>query len=70
VQQRLAEKSKQALEKSGRFKKPIVTEIVKFGQFYRAEDYHQDYYQTHGLRYKYYRFNSGRDQFLQKVWGK
>jgi peptide methionine sulfoxide reductase msrA/msrB len=69
-QRRLAEKSKEALEKSGRFKKSIVTEIVKFTKFYRAEDYHQDYYKTHALRYKYYRYNSGRDQFLQKVWGK
>ncbi len=69
-QRRLAEKSKEALEKSGRFPRPIVTEIVKFTKFYRAEDYHQDYYKTHGLKYKYYRFNSGRDQFLQEIWGR
>jgi peptide methionine sulfoxide reductase msrA/msrB len=69
-QKRLAEASKQALEKSGRFSKPIATEILPLGKFYRAEDYHQDYYQTHALKYKYYRWNSGRDQFLEKVWGK
>jgi peptide methionine sulfoxide reductase msrA/msrB len=69
-QKRLAEASKQALEKSGRFKKPVVTEILPFTKFYRAEDYHQDYYKTHTLKYKYYRWNSGRDQFIQKVWGK
>jgi peptide methionine sulfoxide reductase msrA/msrB len=68
-QKRLAEETKQELARSGRFSKPIVTEIVKFTRFYRAEDYHQDYYKTHALRYKYYRLNSGRDQFLNKVWG-
>jgi peptide methionine sulfoxide reductase msrA/msrB len=45
-----------------------VTEILKLEKFYPAEDYHQDYYKTHAVRYKYYRWNSGRDQFLGKVW--
>jgi peptide methionine sulfoxide reductase msrA/msrB len=70
TQKRLAEESKRELEKSGRFNKPIVTEIVKLTAFYEAEDYHQDYYKKSSLRYKYYRFGSGRDQFLKKVWGK
>ena len=69
-QKRLAEKSKEALSKSGRLNKPIVTEILKFTKFYEAEDYHQDYYKTHALKYKFYRYASGRDQFLEKVWGK
>lgn len=68
-QERLAVKSKRELEESGPLDKPIVTEIEKFTKFYRAEDYHQDYYKTHALRYRFYRFNSGRDQFLKKVWG-
>jgi peptide methionine sulfoxide reductase msrA/msrB len=68
-QKQQAEESKQALEKSGKFGKPIVTEILKLGKFYPAEAYHQDYYKTHALKYKYYRWNSGRDQFLEKVWG-
>ncbi len=68
-QQRLAEASKQALEKSKRFSKPIVTEILPLTKFFAAEDYHQDYYKTHAVKYKYYRWNSGRDQFIQKVWG-
>jgi len=68
-QQRLAEASRQALEKSKRFAKPIVTEILPFTKFFPAEDYHQDYYQTHAVKYKYYRWNSGRDKFIQKVWG-
>jgi peptide methionine sulfoxide reductase msrA/msrB len=69
-QKRLAEESKEALGKSGKFNKPIVTEILKLTKFYEAEDYHQDYYKTHSLKYKFYRFGSGRDQFLQKTWGK
>ncbi len=68
-EKRLAEESKKELQASRRFGKPIVTEIVALNSFYRAEDYHQDYYKTHALRYKYYRWNSGRDQFLKKVWG-
>ncbi|TSA44960.1 MAG: peptide-methionine (R)-S-oxide reductase [Deltaproteobacteria bacterium] len=67
-QRRLAEKSKEELAKSGRFAKPIATEIIKFDKFYDAEDYHQDYYKQNPLRYKYYRSGSGRDQFLEKVW--
>ncbi len=68
-QKRLAEESKMELEKSRRFDKPIVTEVINFIRFYRAGDYHQDYYKTHALRYKYYRWNSGRDQFLREAWG-
>ncbi len=68
-QGRLAKESKTELEKSGRFDKPIATEISKFTKFFKAEEYHQDYYKKHPMRYKYYRWNSGRDQFLKKVWG-
>jgi len=68
-QRKEAESSKKALANSGRFDRPIVVEITKLDKFYQAEDYHQNYHKTHALRYKYYRFNSGRDQFLKKVWG-
>ena len=69
-QKQMAEKSKEALEKSKRFNKPVVTEIIKFNKFYEAEAYHQDYNKKHSIKYSYYRHGSGRDQFLGKVWGK
>ncbi len=65
----LAEMSRERLAKSGKFKKPIRTKITRLKRFYKAEDHHQNYYWKNALRYKYYRFNSGRDQFLLKVWG-
>jgi peptide methionine sulfoxide reductase msrA/msrB len=68
-QKHLAEESKKELEKSGRFTKPVVTEIIKAGKFYRAEEYHQDYYKTHPMQYEHYRKYSGRDQYIQKTWG-
>jgi peptide methionine sulfoxide reductase msrA/msrB len=68
-QRRLAEASKEKLAASGRFEKPIATDILPLGEFYMAEEYHQDYYKKNPIRYKFYRFNSGRDQFLKKVWG-
>jgi len=70
AQRRLAEQSKEKLARSGRFDKPIATEIRAAGPFYRAEEYHQDYYKRNTLRYKFYRYRSGRDQYLEAVWGK
>jgi peptide methionine sulfoxide reductase msrA/msrB len=65
----LAQQSLKQLDASGRYDKPIVTQIRSLTNFYKAEDYHQDYYQRNPIRYKYYRYNSGRDQYLKKVWG-
>jgi peptide methionine sulfoxide reductase msrA/msrB len=68
TQKKQALASRAALDKSGVFDHPIVTPVTAFGTFYRAEEYHQDYYKKNKLRYKYYRFGSGRDQFLKKTW--
>jgi peptide methionine sulfoxide reductase msrA/msrB len=67
-ERRQAEASRDRLAASGRFDKPIVTEIVPLGPFYPAEDYHQDYYKKNPIRYDWYRSGSGRDQFLTNTW--
>ncbi len=68
-QRELAEGSKQRLEQSGRFEKPIVTELVKASTFYSAEEYHQDYHRKNPLRYKFYKWNCGRASRLKELWG-
>lgn len=65
----LAEKSKRALSDSGRFSAPIVTRILPAGEFYRAEEYHQDFYKKNPAHYKSYRTGSGREYFIQTAWG-
>lgn len=72
-QKRMAETSKAKLEntfntKSGKLKKPIVTEITPASTFYRAEDHHQKYYLIHTYRYNTYKYGSGREQQLKKIW--
>lgn len=56
------------LEKSDYFQKPIAVKILKASTFYKAEDHHQDYYKKSGLHYKFYRFSSGRDDFIERNW--
>ena len=63
----LAKKTREKIKKIF-LPKSIVTEIIEMSVFYPAEDYHQDYYKINPLRYKYYRYRSGRDQFLEKYW--
>lgn len=67
-EKKLAEASKQAVAE--KFGKPVETEITKATAFYPAEDYHQDFYKKNELKYKFYRWNCGRDQRLEELWGK
>ncbi|NNK86241.1 MAG: peptide-methionine (S)-S-oxide reductase MsrA [Desulfobacterales bacterium] len=68
-QKTLAEKSKANLERSGKYKAPIATDIIQATKFFKAEDYHQDYHKKNPLRYKHYRSSSGRDPYLKMIWG-
>jgi len=67
-QKKISLQSKKELKEKGPFKKKIVTRIIPFKNFYKAEDYHQNYYKKNKLKYSFYRYRSGRDQFLKKIW--
>jgi peptide-methionine (S)-S-oxide reductase len=70
AQMAAARKSLEDVEKTKPFKEPIVTQIVMAGPFYKAEDYHQDYYKKNPVRYNYYRAACGRDARLEQLWGR
>jgi peptide-methionine (S)-S-oxide reductase len=69
AQWQAAQASLAALQKSKPFKEPIVTQIEPAGPFYRAEEFHQDYYLKNPVRYRYYRSSCGRDKRLEQLWG-
>ncbi len=69
AQRESAMQSKESLEKTKPFAGPIETEIVQAGEFYPAEEYHQDYYRKNSIRYRFYRFRCGRDERLKELWG-
>jgi peptide-methionine (S)-S-oxide reductase len=68
-QKQQAQASKRNLKKTGPLKQPIVTPILDAKTFYPAEGYHQNYYKTNPVRYKFYRFRCGRDQRIKNLWG-
>ena len=67
-QKRQADTSKERI--AAQLSQPVPVQIVAAGEFYQAEGYHQDYYVKNPVRYKFYRWNCGRDQRLEKLWGK
>ena len=69
VQQDMAETSKQVIIKNKSFDGDVITEITAASTFWPAEDYHQGYYHRNPIRYKFYRYNCGRDQRLEQLWG-
>src|SRR5690625_3422094 len=67
-QRQVAEASKQDLNNSGKFSKPITTKIIPASPFYEAEESHQDYYKKQPFHYQLYKKGSGREDFIKKHW--
>ncbi|MDE1240403.1 peptide-methionine (R)-S-oxide reductase MsrB [Vibrio aestuarianus] len=69
MQKQTAETFMADIDKLGIYKKPLKTELIQYATFWPAEDYHQDFYKKSKVRYNYYRYASGRDQYLDEIFG-
>ena len=69
TQKQLIDESEKTVESSKTFPEPIVTEVSPATSFYPAEEYHQDFYTKNPIRYKFYKWNCGRAQRLEQLWG-
>ena len=69
-ERRMAQESKDKLAASGKFKEPLMTQVLAVKPFYPAEEYHQHYYLKNVLHYKMYKKGSGREDFITRTWGK
>ena len=70
LQEKAAHKKIQDLNESGIFKKPVITPVKPYKNFYPAETYHQDYYKKNPVHYAQYQRGSGRKAFIESHWGK
>ena len=68
-QKQVAQQFIEQIDELGIYKKPLKTELIEFTKFWPAENYHQDYYKRNKIRYNYYRYASGRDQYLDDIFG-
>ncbi|EMQ2877996.1 peptide-methionine (R)-S-oxide reductase MsrB [Vibrio navarrensis] len=68
-QKRIAQRFLKEVDEANIYPAPLKTELIEYKIFYPAEEYHQDYYKKSSLKYKYYRYASGRDKYLDEVFG-
>ncbi|WP_217543958.1 peptide-methionine (R)-S-oxide reductase MsrB [Vibrio metschnikovii] len=70
IQKQIAQQLIKQVDALGIYQKPLNTELIEYTEFWPAEEYHQDFYKKNPIRYKYYRHASGRDQYLDQIFGR